>query len=208
LPQRVNFAGYAGKNLLEIGCGIGIDLIKFAQGNATVTGIDLSQKAIELAAQNFAQHNLPATLCVMDGEAMEFPDNHFDVVYAHGVLQYTANPAQMIAEIHRVLRRNGTAILMVYNKNSWLYAMSKLTGVALEHIDAPHWQVMTMPAFSQLLTPFTTHTIIPERYPVKTQLHSGTKAKLFNSVFVNTFNALPKRLTRPLGWHLLAFVTK
>ena len=32
----------------------------------------------------------------MDGEALDFGDNTFDVVYAHGVLQYTADIQQMI----------------------------------------------------------------------------------------------------------------
>ena len=41
----------------------------------------------------------------MNGECMQFADNTFDVVYAHGVLQYTADTERMIGEIHRVLKR-------------------------------------------------------------------------------------------------------
>ena len=43
----------------------------------------------------------------------------------------------LIAEAHRVLRPGGRAIFMVYNRVSWLNAMSKLMKVPLEHEDAP-----------------------------------------------------------------------
>ena len=64
-----------------------------------------------------SQNGLKADLHVMNGECMQFPDNSFDVVYAHGVLQYTADTGKMIAEIHRVLKPGGEAIMMVYNRH-------------------------------------------------------------------------------------------
>jgi ubiquinone/menaquinone biosynthesis C-methylase UbiE len=73
----------------------------------------------------------------MNGEALDFEDNSFDIVYAHGVLQYTANPTKMAAEIYRVVKTGGQAILMVYNKYSWLNLLSKVMQVSLEHEDAP-----------------------------------------------------------------------
>src|SRR6266508_5101905 len=137
LSRLVDFDGYKGKNLLEIGCGAGIDLVRFARGGAKVTGIDLSNTAIDLACKNIERSGHNADLRVMNGEYMQFGDNMFDVVYAHGVLQYTADTEKMIAEIHRVLRPGGEAILMVYNKYSWLNLMRKVTRVSLEHEDAP-----------------------------------------------------------------------
>src|SRR5262245_60298367 len=87
LPRLVDFDSYHGKNLLEVGCGAGIDLVRFARAGANVTGIDLSTTAINLAHKNIEQNELGGNLRVMNGEAMQFPDNSFDVVYAHGVLQ-------------------------------------------------------------------------------------------------------------------------
>jgi ubiquinone/menaquinone biosynthesis C-methylase UbiE len=208
LPQVVDFNGYRGQDLLEIGCGVGIDLVRFARGGANVTGIDLAPVSIELAQDNFDQRGLPVTLHVMNGEAMRFPDNSFDVVYMHGVLQYTADPVRMIAEAQRVLRPDGQAILMVYNKYSWLNALSKLMGVGLEHEDAPVLEKYSIGQVRRLLRPFAEVKIIPERFPVESKLHKGLKATLYNKIFVKTFNLLPRSLVRFSGWHIMAFATK
>src|SRR5574341_1445023 len=150
LPRVVNFSKYDGKNILEIGCGLGIDTIKFAEKGAKVTGVDFAEKSIELARKNFSLHGVEGDLCVMNGEKLEFDDNSFDVAYAHGVLQYTANDEKMIDEIFRILKPGGEAIIQVYNKYSWLYFMSKLFKTELEHEDAPVlklysiWQVKKM----------------------------------------------------------------
>lgn len=208
LPRLVNFSNYKGKSILEVGCGAGIDLVHFAAGGARVTGVDLSKTAIDLACRNFEQHGYNVDLQVMNGESMQFPDNTFDVVYAHGVLQYTADPAKMIAEIHRVLKPGGETIVMVYNKYSWLNLMRQVTRVPLEHEDAPVLKKFSIREFKQLLSPFQKVRILPERFPVKTKLHAGWRARLFNDVFVGTFNFIPRAWTRPFGWHLMAFATK
>ena len=208
LPRLVKFSAYKGKSVLEVGCGAGMDLVRFAREGAKVTGIDLSKTAIDLACKNFKQSKQNANLRVMNGEGMEFADNTFDVVYAHGVLQYTADSAKMINEIHRVLKPGGEAIMMVYNKHSWLNLMRKVTKVPLEHEDAPVLKTFSIREFKYLLSPFQNYRIIPERFPVKTKLHSGWKARLFNNVFVGTFNLIPRAWTRPFGWHLMAFAIK
>lgn len=208
LPELVDFGGYEGKTLLEVGCGAGIDLIRFARGGAVATGIDLAEVSIDLARRYFEGEGLRADLRVMDGEAMDFADASFDVVYAHGVLQYTSNAPRMIEEIHRVLKPKGEAILMVYNKYSWLNGLSKLMKVELEHEDAPALRKYSIGEFRRLLRPFAEVTIVPERFPVTSRLHGGLKGTLYNGVFVGAFNALPRALVRPLGWHLMAFARK
>ena len=209
LPRLVDFSAFRDRRLLEVGCGIGTDLARFARGGAKVTGIDLSQTAIDLARKNFTLNNLRAEeLRVGNGEALPYPNEVFDVVYGHGVIQYTADPAQLIRECHRVLKPGGTGIFMVYNRVSWLNALSKVMKVALEHEDAPVLKKFSIAEFRQLLTPFAQVDIVPERFPVKSRLHKGWKGVAFNTMFVGTFNALPKSLVRPLGWHLMAFTWK
>jgi ubiquinone/menaquinone biosynthesis C-methylase UbiE len=208
LPQVVDFISYRGKTILEVGCGVGIDLVRFARGGAIVTGIDLAEVSIELARKNFIHNRLEADLQVMDGEAMTFADNSFDVAYAHGVLQYTHDARRMVGELHRVLKTGGEAIVMVYNKYSWLNALSKLMKVELEHEDAPILRKYSVGETKELLKPFSQVRILVERFPVESKLHHGLKARLFNQVFVKTFNSLPLWLVRPTGWHIMAFAKK
>jgi 2-polyprenyl-3-methyl-5-hydroxy-6-metoxy-1,4-benzoquinol methylase len=208
LPHVVDFSAHRGKNLLEIGCGAGIDLVRFARGGAKVTGIDIAEVPITLAAANFRHANLPADLRVMDGEDLQFETGSFDVVYAHGVLQYAARPEKIVSEIHRVLRPGGEAILMLYNRYSWLHLASKLTRVSLEHQDAPAFRLFSSGQVRQMLTQFHRTRLVIERFPVRTRLHTGIKAGLFNAAFLPLFQLLPKPLIRPFGWHIMAFARK
>lgn len=209
LPRLVDFSGFRGKRLLEVGCGIGTDLTRFALGGARVTGVDLARTAIDLANQNLALHGVEAEeLRVGNAEALTDPDSSFDVVYGHGVIQYTADPARLIRECHRVLKPGGTAIFMVYNRISWLNALSKVMKQPLEHEDAPVLKKFSIAEFTALLEPFKETRIVPERFPVKSRLHGGWKGTAFNTFFVGPFNALPRAWVRPLGWHLMAFCKK
>src|SRR3954471_16816344 len=97
LPRLIDFAAYRGKQVLDVGCGAGTDLIRFARGGAIVTGVDLAASAIALARQNFAQQGLAADLREADGEHLPFADATFDLVFAHGVVQYTASDTSLVA---------------------------------------------------------------------------------------------------------------
>ncbi|HDI52508.1 MAG TPA: class I SAM-dependent methyltransferase, partial [Bacteroidetes bacterium] len=59
--------GYKNKRILEVGCGVGIDLVRFAQNGAIVTGVDLAPQSITLAKKNFEHHGLSGDLRVMNG---------------------------------------------------------------------------------------------------------------------------------------------
>lgn len=208
LLRLVDFDGYRGRMVLEVGCGAAVDLARFAKGGAVTTGVDLAPSAIALARQNFEQQGLQGTFEVADGEQLPFADNTFDCVYAHGVVQYTAHPQRLVDECRRVLKPGGQAIFQVYNRVSWLNALSKLMKVGLEHDDAPVLLKFSIPEFKALLRDFRDLRLVPERFPVKSRLHGGWKGLVFNTFFVGTFNALPRSLVRRFGWHLLAFCTK
>lgn len=208
LLRLVDFGGYRGRRVLEVGCGAAVDLARFARGGAQATGVDLSASAIELARANFEQQGLPGRFEVADGEHLPFPDNAFDLVYAHGVVQYTANPQQLVNECRRVLKPGGEAVFQVYNRISWLNALSKLMKVGLEHDTAPVLLKFSIGEFRRLLGGFSEVRLVPERFPVKSRLHGGWKGAIYNGLFVGTFNALPRALVRRFGWHLLAFCRK
>jgi SAM-dependent methyltransferase len=208
LLRLVAFDGYRGRSVLEVGCGAGVDLARFAKGGAEVTGVDLAASAIDLARANFEQQGLKGLLQVADGECLPFPDNSFDLVYAHGVVQYTADPQRLVEECRRVLKPGGEAVFQVYNRISWLNALGRLMKVGLEHDDAPVLLKFSIGEFRRLVSAFKEVRIVPERFPVRSRLHGGWKGRVYNGLFVVTFNALPKALVRRFGWHLLAFCRK
>ena len=208
LLRLVRFDAHRGRAVLDVGCGAGVDLVRFAKGGATVTGVDLAPSAIQLAAANVAQQGLTAELRVADGEHLPFRDGSFDLVFAHGVVQYTANPRKLVQEVHRVLKPGGEAIFQVYNRHSWLNILSKVMKVGLEHADAPVLLKYTEREFRRLLSGFRDVRIVGERFPVKSRLHGGWKGAMYNGLFVGLFNVLPRRLVRRFGWHLLAFCRK
>ena len=205
LPKLIPFERYRGRRVLEVGCGAGTDLIRFARNGALATGVDLASSSIALASKNFAIERLRADLLVADGESLPLRDKTFDFVYAHGVVQYTSDDRALVSECRRVLKAGGLAVFQVYNRVSWLNALSQVTKVDLEHVDAPMLKKYSIPEFRDLLKDFSRVRIVPERFPVKTRLHGGLKGTLYNTVFVGLFNAMPRWLTRRFGWHLLAF---
>jgi SAM-dependent methyltransferase len=208
LLRLVDFNGYRAKSVLEVGCGAAVDLARFAKGGARATGVDVAPSAIELAKANFTQQGLHGDFHVANGERLPFADDAFDLVYAHGVVQYTASPRQLVDECRRVVKPGGEAIFQVYNRVSWLNALSKLMKVGLEHDDAPVLLKFSMGEFRQLLRGFSEIRIVPERFPVKSRLHGGWKGAVYNGLFVNAFNRLPRPLVRRFGWHLIAFCRK
>ncbi|MBA3640582.1 MAG: class I SAM-dependent methyltransferase [Acidobacteriota bacterium] len=208
LLRLVDFDGWRGKRVLEVGCGAGTDLARFARGGAVVTGVDLAASAIELARKNFEQQGLQGEFREADGEKLPFEDNSFDLVYAHGVVQYTPNGERLVEECRRVLKSGGEAVFQVYNRVSWLNALSKVMKVPLEHEDAPVLRKYSISEFTGMLRGFSQVRIVEERFPVKSRLHKGWKGIAFNTFFVATFNALPRTLVKRYGWHLLAFCRK
>jgi SAM-dependent methyltransferase len=208
LLRLVDFDGYRGCSVLDVGCGAGVDLARFARGGANVTGVDIAPSAVALARANFAQQTLPGRFEVADGEQLPFPDCSFDLVFAHGVVQYTADPQRLVDECRRILKPGGEAIVQVYNRISWLNALSKLMSVGLEHEAAPVLRKFSIGEFRRLLGRFDEVRIVPERFPVKSRLHGGWKGAIYNGLFVGTFNALPRAIVGRFGWHLLAFCRK
>lgn len=205
LPRVVDFNGYKGQRLLEVGCGIGTDLVRFAKGGAQAVGVDLSTTALTLAEKNAQLSEMTVDLRIANGEHLPFENETFDVVYGHGVLQYTADPKRMVGECRRVLSPQGEAIFMVYNRVSWLNALSKLMKVDLEHEDAPVLRKYSIGEYRRLLGTFGQIRIVPERFPVRSKLHGGWKGFVYNHFFVDPFNWLPRFVVRRFGWHLMAF---
>lgn len=121
IPELVPFHAAANCRVLEIGCGQGTDGSQFARQTAGYIGIDLTLPAVRLAQRRFDVAGLPGQFFQANARALPFPAESFDMVYSYGVLHHVPDISQAVAEIHRVLRPGGTAVLMLYHKHSWLY---------------------------------------------------------------------------------------
>lgn len=208
LLRLVDFDAWRGRRVLDVGCGAGVEVVRFAKAGAFAFGVDLSEQAVSLTRANLRQQALGAGLAVADGERLPFPDDSFDYVFAHGVIQYAADDARVVAECHRVLKPGGTVLFQVYNRISWLNMLSIVMKTPLEHEDAPVLRRYSIGEFRSLLRTFTRVDVIAERFPVRSRLHKGWKGTAFNTFFVGTFNALPRAWVRRYGWHLLALCVK
>jgi SAM-dependent methyltransferase len=208
LLQLIDFSAWTGRDVLDVGCGAGVEVVRFARAGARVTGIDIADRAIALTQANVRQQRLRARLDVADGEALPFRSESYDLVYAHGVMQYTGDDRRLVEEVWRVLRPGGQAIFQAYNRISWLNLLSKVMKVPLEHEDAPVLRRYSIAEFRDVLNSFSSVEILGERFPVKSRLHKGWKAAAYNGVFVGLFNALPRGWVRRYGWHLLGICRK
>lgn len=103
----------SGKRALEYGCGgYNSESFGLARNGASVTGIDISPVAVLQSAEVAKKDGLStATFRVMDGEALDFPDRTFDLVFASGTLHHL-DVDKAYREIARTLKSSGEAIFL------------------------------------------------------------------------------------------------
>ena len=124
MPELMGFNDFAGQRLLEVGCGMGTDLLQFARGGAKVTGVDLTPRSIELSRRHLSLYGQTGEFAIADCETLPFADESFDVAYSNGVLHHTPDTAGAVREVHRVLKPGGRAVVMLYHRNSYNYRVN------------------------------------------------------------------------------------
>lgn len=110
-PQG-SIAGPGLGRVLVDGCGVGMyvkALLPFAQ---EVAGIDIEWEHLEIAAVNVPEAQLDLAAC----EALPYQRNSFDLVLSHEVLEHVSDDQSAVAEMVRVLRSGGRAVIFVPNR--------------------------------------------------------------------------------------------
>lgn len=126
LAEALDYRGSAGLDVLDVGCGQGIDLANFARAGARVTGVDLTPRHVELAQAHLRALQLEGTVVQGDAENLPFANRSFDRVSSNGVLHHTPNMPAALREIHRVLRPGGEARIVLYNRRSLHYWLTQV----------------------------------------------------------------------------------
>jgi SAM-dependent methyltransferase len=108
-------------DVLEIGVGVGSDHYTLARGGNRMTALDLSREHLRLTSLHLSREGLSTRAIHGDMERMPFPDASFDVVYSFGVLHHTDHMDRAVAEVRRVLRPGGRAIIVVYHRDSLFF---------------------------------------------------------------------------------------
>ena len=126
MAEQLGYHDARGLDILDVGCGQGIDVANFVRAGASVTGVDLTPKHVELAQRHLDAVGLEANIVEGDAERLPFPDRCFDRVTSNGVLHHTPRIEEALTEIRRVLRPGGETRIILYNRRSFHYWLTQV----------------------------------------------------------------------------------
>lgn len=165
--EYAQYGRWAGKRVLEVGCGVGIDLVRFAQAGAFVVGIDLSPRSVLLARERLRLYKCRGVVLEGDAEKLVSEDSVFDFVFGWGCLHHMSNPTIAVWEIHRVLKHGGEVCAMLYHKPSvvalqmylvfgllWLRPWRSVNDILASYHESPGTRAYTVGETRQMFSMF------------------------------------------------------
>lgn len=129
-----NSAGYllphltGSERLLDVGAGPGTITADLAERVAHVTALEPTPEALQLSRDHLTERGITADFVVGDVHALDLPDDSFDVVHAHQVLQHLTDPVAALREMLRVCRPGGLVAVRDadYRGFTWYPALPEL----------------------------------------------------------------------------------
>ena len=218
IPRFAEFDRWAGKRVLEIGCGIGTDTMRFAAAGAQVTAVDLSEASLELGRKRATIYGHDVDFRWANAEVLSatVPIEPYDLVYSFGVIHHTPHPERAVAEMRKFVKPGGTLKIMIYNKLSWkvfsiLLAQGKGAFWRLNRLVAEHSEAQLGCPVTYTYTPAQARTLlagfeitdvqIDHIFPYRVKEY--TEFRYRKSL---PFSVIPgplfRWLERRAGWHL------
>ena len=109
----------AGADVLEVAPGPGYLAIEMARpGHLHVTGLDISRTFVQIASENAREAGVTVDFRQGDAASMPFAAGSFDLVVCQAAFKNFTLPRTALAEMHRVLRAGGTAVIQDMSRNA------------------------------------------------------------------------------------------
>jgi SAM-dependent methyltransferase len=204
LPAVIDAERSAGKDVLEIGVGLGSDHLSFALAGARMHALDLSAEHLRHTQRHLNFHGRQTEARLGDAERNPWPDNSFNLVYSFGVLHHTPGTAVAVQEVLRVLRPGGVAVIGLYHRDSWFYWLWTILWRGVLRLG------LVLKGKRRLLSEIEYRSVDNDALPL-VKVYSRSQAKRlftgFDTVSVSTHCVDAGHFPPPLSW-LLKKVSK
>jgi 2-polyprenyl-3-methyl-5-hydroxy-6-metoxy-1,4-benzoquinol methylase len=140
----MHLGGLKPGRLLDIGCGDGEFGHRIGKHAWSVEGLDFDAHAAGLAEQ---RHGLKVNVC--RAEDMSYPDDSFDAITMHHVIEHLPDPLTVLRHVHRILKPGGSFVVVTPNAASWGL---RLFGRNWQALDPPrHIHVLSLHALETIV---------------------------------------------------------
>jgi SAM-dependent methyltransferase len=218
IPMFADFQSWSGKNVLEVGCGIGTDSINFLRNGAKLTAIDVSEESVNIAKKRASVYGFdPSCFSVTNAEEMNLEKN-FDLVYSFGVIHHSPHPKKIIEQIAKHQDVDQELRIMLYSKISYKlfwamhtfdrWDMSTMNDTIKEYAEAqqgcPFAETYTFDEVKELLHPWYEITNIQKDHIFKWNIDKYiNKVYEIDSAWKGVSDKDFRSLEKELGWHTL-----
>jgi 2-polyprenyl-6-hydroxyphenyl methylase/3-demethylubiquinone-9 3-methyltransferase len=117
--------GFAGRKVLDVGCGGGILAESMASRGASVTGIDLSERALGVARLHQLESGVEVDYRLVSAEALaQSSPATFDVVTCLEMLEHVPDPGSVVTACATLVRPGGHLAFSTLNRNPRSYLLA------------------------------------------------------------------------------------
>lgn len=165
-----------GAKVLDIGCGAGFLTNALAKNGHVVTGIDLSEKSLEIAKNQDDTNSVHYQTA--DAMSMPFFERSFDVICAMDILEHVIDPRKLISQASTLLKPKGLFFFHTFNRNLLSYLL------IIKGVD---WFVKNVPknmhVYNLFIKPWELKKMCQDNY-LRTEHIKGFRPKFFQKALL------------------------